>query len=275
MFTKQFKNSKTSRLSYSDNTLSPYAGENRKKKMFTLVRRFCLLLFLAFFTIAFSACGGSDDLLEELGATRVRTIQLSPDTQEVDVEYELIDDKKIIVGLTYKDAAEYTPVKIWSAVTVKNPSGDEIASLMEPDFDNDFFNTVYLVNLYNALEIIKSVDNRNANPSKAKVRFVNACADSPALNVETDLPSRAMLFKETEFKGITDYTLIDPGDYTFIITETDTGTQPFDNVEPVTISANKIYTMIVTGTIDETDEYDFGITLFDDTGDGLSSIDLY
>lgn len=242
-----------------------------KKKIYH-VRR---IMIMATFSIALLACG-SDDLDLDIGtsSTRVRSINLSPDTPEVDVEYELIGAHEVFVGLNYKEATEYSDVKTGTTVRFKNPRGDEIARLDDPDFDRDEFNTVYLVNLSGNLQIIQSEDNRHGNSSSAKVRFVHACADAPALDVKADSPSGTTLFADDAFRRISDYVLVDPGDYHFVITEAGNNVDALAIFEPVTLSANKIYTLIALGTLDDTDSYGFGATIYDETGDGSESTDL-
>jgi hypothetical protein len=233
------------------------------------------LMIMATFSIALFACS-SDDLDLDIGtsSTRVRTINLSPDTPEVDVIYELVGAYEVFVGLNYKEATEYSEVRTRTTVTFRNPRGDEIAKLDDPDFDRDEYNTVYLVNLSGNLQIIQSEDSRHGNSSSAKVRFVHACADAPAVDVKTDSPFGTTLFADDAFRRISDYVLVDPGDYHFVITEAGNNVDALAIFEPVTLSANKIYTLIALGTLDDTDSYGFGATIYDETGDGNESIDL-
>jgi hypothetical protein len=219
-----------------------------------------------------AACSDDDveDLAEEiLPSTRARVIHLSPDTPEVDVDFELIEIQGTIVGLSYKEASPYNEVSTsTSEVTFRDASGNEIASLDDPDFDHDDYNTVYLVNLSDSLQIIRSQDNRSTSASMAKVRFVHACADCSAVDVKKDLPSEEALFENDAFREITDYALATPGNYAFAITEAGNTVDALATFTPVTLAKNGIYTIVLFGTIDETDDHDFGIRVYEDSGSG-------
>ena len=44
--------------------------------------------------------------------------------------------------------------------------------------------------------------------------------------------------------------------------------------EPVTLNAGDIYTIVALGTVDDTDDYEFGARVFIDSSDGDSFVDL-
>lgn len=237
-----------------------------------------LYLVVAFLIIGMAACGSDDasDIMDDiLPSTRARVIHLSPDTAEVDVDFELIEVQETIVGLTYKEASPYTEVSTGtSEVTFKNASGANLITLDDPDFDSDNYNTVYLVNLSTSLQIIQSEDDRSANTAMAKVRFVHACVDCPAVDLKKDLPSEEALFENDAFREITDYALVTPGNYSFVITETGNTVDAIAAFNSINLEEGKIYTIVVLGTFDDTDEYAFGARIYEDSNGGAGWADL-
>jgi len=76
------------------------------------------------------------------------------------------------------------------------------------------------------------------------LRFVHLSPDSPSVDVT--LPSGAMLFQNTGYRQITNYTLVRPGNYTFLFRPTGTNniilTVPNINLLP-----NRFYTIYLIG----------------------------
>ena len=228
--------------------------------------------------IAMSACTSSDaeKIVEEiLPTTMARVIHLSPDAPEVDIDFELIEVEQTIVGLGYGEASAYTEISSGiTKVVIKDANGQEVTTVDDPVFAIDIDNTVYAVNLLANIEVIQSEDDRSNDPDKAKVRFVHASPDAPAVDVRTGSPAGAPVFANAAFKDISDYVLVDPGDYTFVVTQAGNDVDAVVTFDPVALEANKIYTVIAIGTLDDTDAYDFGVRVFDDTGSGNAFTDL-
>ena len=245
----------------------------KKSKLYGMV-----YLVVAFLLIGMAGCSDDDasDVLDDiLPSTRARVIHLSPDTAEVDVEFELLEVEDTIVGLTYKEASPYIEVSTGtSEVHFKNASGANLITLDDPDFDSDDYNTVYLVNLSDSLQVIQSEDNRSAHTDMAKVRLVHACVDCPAVDVKKDSPSEEALFANDSFREITDYALVTPGNYSFVITEAGDTVDTVATFAPVNLEERKIYTIVVLGTLDDTDDYAFGVRIYDDTNGSAGWADL-
>jgi hypothetical protein len=124
------------------------------------------------------------------------------------------------------------------------------------------------------IEVIQSEDDRSTDPAKAKFRFVHASPDAPAVDVRTDSPAGAPVFANAAFKDITDYVLVDPGAYTFVVTQAGDNINAVVTFDPATLEAGKVYTVIAIGTLNDTDAFDFGVRVFDDTGSGDAFVDL-
>ena len=226
-----------------------------------------------------SACSSSDaeKIAEEiLPSTMVRAIHLSPDAPEVDVDYELVEVEATIAGLQYKEASPYTEVSSGTAkVTFKLSSdGQEIGSIEAPGFASDIDNTVYAVNMAANVEFLQSEDDRLRDDDNAKVRFVHAVHDAPSVDVKTDTPAGTAVFPSVAFKDITDYNHVAPGIYTFVVTQAGDTENAVVTFEPVTLEAGTIYTVVALGTLDDGDDYDFGVRVYVDSGDGNTFVDL-
>jgi hypothetical protein len=108
----------------------------------------------------------------------------------------------------------------------------------------------------------------------ATVRFVHACVDCPAVDVKKDFPSEEALFSNDSFREITDYALATPGNYSFVITEAGNTVDAVATFDPINLEEGKIYTIVLLGTFDDTDDYAFGVRIYDDTNGGTGWADL-
>ena len=204
-----------------------------------------------------------------------RVIHLSPDAPEVDIDFELIEVEQTVVGLSYGEASAYTEISSGiTKVIIKDKNSLEVAIVDNPVFAIDIDNTVYAVNLWANIEVIQSEDDRSTDPAKAKVRFVHASPDAPAVDVRTVSPAGAPVFANAAFKDISDYVLVDPGDYTFVVTQAGDNVNAVVTFDPAALEVSKIYTVIAIGTLDDTDAFGFGVRVFDDTGSGNAFVDL-
>ena len=178
-----------------------------------------LLLIPILAMMGLSACSSSDaeDIVEEiLPSTDVRAIHLSPDAPD----YELIEVQQSVVGLAYMEASPYLEVSTGTTkVTFKRSSdGEVLGSYEDFVFASDIDHTVYAVNFASNLEFIDSGDDRSVDVDNATVRFVHAAPDAPAVDIKTDTTEGPAVFSGAAFKDITDYTVVPPGAYTFVVT---------------------------------------------------------
>jgi len=234
-----------------------------------------LLLMVLFAWPALTACSSSDaeDLAEDiLPETMVRAIHLSPDAPDVDVEYKLIEVQRTVEGLSFGDASSYVEVdRGITEVIVKEAGTDQVVeTLDDPDFSTEDDRTVYIVNLASNLEFIQSLDDRSSNAAKAKIRFVHASPDAPAVDVKLDTPDGTALFSAVAFKGIEDYILVDPGDYTLVVTAAGNTQDAVVTFDPVTLEGGEVYTIVALGTLAN----NFGVRVFIDSGTGDTFEDL-
>lgn len=235
------------------------------------IGRIGYLLLIVSGLLILSGCGGDGDSLEDQLSTRVRAVNLAVDMPEVNVRYH--SPQKTIEGVAYKDATAYASLRPWTTITFEDNAGQEIARLEEPDFPYDVDNTVYLVNRSGSYEVIQSEDEHFSHAANATIRFVQACADAPSIDLRADLIATPLLANQT-FKDISDSILITPGEYNFIITEEGDSSETLARFESIILAADKVYTIILLGTLDETDAFELGIRVFEDTGNESIATDL-
>jgi len=176
----------------------------------------------------------------------------------------------------FLNAVHYTEVSTGTTkVTFKRASdGEVIASYEDFVFASDIDHTVYAVNFASSLEFIDSGDDRTGDADNATVRFVHAAPDAPQVDIKTDAADGSAVFSGAAFKDITDYTTVPPGDYVFVVTAAGDTENAVVTFESVTLDAGVQYTIVALGTLDAEDDYDFGVRVFVDSGDGDSFVDL-
>ena len=108
----------------------------------------------------------------------------------------------------------------------------------------------------------------------ATVRFVHAIPDAPAVDIKTDTPDGPAVFSGAAFKDITDYKVVPPGAYTFVVTAAGDTESAVVTFQEATLDAGGIYTIVALGTLDGDDDYEFGVRVFVDSGEGDSFVDL-
>lgn len=145
----------------------------------------------------------------------VRVFHASPNSPGVDV---YANEKLVAKDLKYKMFSPYLKVpsgeyniKVYRAGTVRRPLIDTKVSLTP--------NTIYTVAAINKLESIQLfpiVDSKTAiKPGKTNIRFIHLSPDAPAVDIS--LRDGKILFSNVSYKGVTNYTTVDPGKYTLLV----------------------------------------------------------
>ncbi|MGO5076091.1 DUF4397 domain-containing protein [Clostridium sporogenes] len=176
--------------------------------------------------------------------SHVRILHASPDAPAVDI---YINDNLISKGLSYKGFTEYMPL-ISTVYNIKVfPTGKKDV----PVINKNFFippNSIYTIAATGLLKDIalfpildKKLDNKD--PNKAYVRFVHLSPNAP--KVDFYMNSKE-IFNNIGYKNITDYSSVDPKNYTITLrlanTENTVLTSPNANLK-----ANKYYTVYAVG----------------------------
>ncbi|WP_409068618.1 DUF4397 domain-containing protein [Clostridium sp. FAM 1755] len=179
--------------------------------------------------------------------SHLRILHASPDTPAVDI---YINDKLISRGLAYRSFTEYMPLESNDYNIKVFPAGKKDVAIID---ENVFIppNSIYTIaitglsqdiSLFNILD--KKLDNKD--PNKAYVRSINLSPDAP--NIDFYMNDKE-IFNNVDYKNITDYTSVDPKNYTLNLklanTEDTILTSPNANLK-----ANKYYTVYIIGLTD-------------------------
>lgn len=235
-----------------------------------------VLMLIALSFAAFSVGCESDDnstpTNPSVANSKIRVIHTSYDAPAVDVR---VDGVVAIPGLSYGQSSGYAEVASGTRNVKVSPAGSASPVVIEADLtvaENKEY-TVYAVNSLASIEAIVSEDLRTPNSSKAKVRFVHASPDAPAVDIKLNSGSGPAVFSNASFKDITSYVEVDAASYTFVATPTGSTTEVvvFD---PIQVENGKVYTVIARGTLDNTDNVPFEVRVFIDNDAGTGFADL-
>jgi len=221
------------------------------------------------------ACSDDDNnnpMTPDNGMASVRVIHTSYDAPAVDVR---VDGAVAISDLGYGEPSGYADVTAGTRSVTVTPNGATSPIVISADLtlDKDVDYTVYAVNNLDNIEPIVTVDNRTPVSGKAKVRFVHASPDAPAVDIRLNTGDGPVVFGNEAFKDYTDYAEVDPGSYTFVVTPAG-GTAEVVVFDPISVSAGAVYTVVAHGTLDNTDMYPFAVRVFVDNNAGDAFVDM-
>jgi len=205
-------------------------------------------------------------------STAVRVIHTSYDAPDVDIR---VDGAVAIGGLGYGQSSGYATIEDGMRNIAVTPAGASSPVVIEADLDlnaNTSY-TVFAVNNLGSIEPVVAVDDRSRVEGKAKVRFLHASPDAPAVDIKLNSGDGPTVFGNRSFKDITDYAAVDPGTYTFVVTPAGSNTEVLV-FDPINVTAGVIYTVVAHGTLDNTDMYDFAVRVFIDNNNGNLFTDM-
>jgi hypothetical protein len=169
---------------------------------------------LAVLAVPFLAAACSDDgdnvtTPGEVGIAQVRVVHLSPDAPAVDVA---VNGTVAVQGAAYRDATGYLPVPAGDARITVTPSGATSPVVIDatvPLGANASY-TIVATGFLADIQPLVLVDDTSAS-GQAKVRFVHASADAPAVDVA--VTQGPVLFGGVPFRGASQYGAVDAGTY--------------------------------------------------------------
>lgn len=204
--------------------------------------------------------------------TKVRVVHTSYDAPAVDI---LIDNAVAISNIMYGETSGYAEINEGTRNIKVTPAGATTPVVIEADinFATDKEYSIYAVNALASIEAVVSEDSRAANSNKAKIRFLHASPDAPAVDIKIGSGSGPAAFSNASFKDITNYIEVDAGSYTFAVTPTGS-TSEVVVFDPISVSNGMVYTVIAHGTLDNMDSYPFATRVFIDNDMGDMYADL-
>ncbi|MDX9857288.1 MAG: DUF4397 domain-containing protein [candidate division Zixibacteria bacterium] len=232
-----------------------------------------LFVLMALVAALFLAC---DDDEPPVGSgsprANVRVIHASFDAPDVDIR---VDGAVAVAGLGYGATSGYAQVDPGARNVTVTPSGATTPVVLDLDVNVtvDKFYTVVALDEMSTIDAVFQEDLRSSNPSKAKVRFIHAAPDAPAVDIKVNSGTGATVFSNRAFKSVSDYIEVDAGAYTFAVTATGS-TAEEALYKPIGLQNGKVYTIVALGTLDKTDAYPFRVRVFTDNDDGAAFADL-
>ncbi|GEM_PF-156337 len=212
------------------------------------------------------------DLVPAPTTASVRVIHTSYDSPDVDV---WIDGSVAISGLVYGNSSGYNTLDVGTRNIQVTPTGLTVPVVIDTNlyYARNTYYTAIAIDEFALIEGIQVIDDRTPNPTQAKIRFVHASPDAPAVDIKVWVAMGPGIIENASFKEASSYIGVDAGPYIFIITETGSDT-PLVSYQMITLNSGSTYTFVAHGTIDGGDSYPFSIRVFNDGGAGDTYFDL-
>lgn len=146
----------------------------------------------------------------------VRVIHASPDAPPVDVYVNGDPGVAVpnIAGLAFTQGTAYVPLPSDTyrfRVTPAGAAAPVVIDATSPiDGGTDY--TIAAINFLSAIEPLVLVDNNTSNPNGARIRFVHASPDAPAVDIFA-IGLGTPLFDAISFRGVGDYITVPGGTY--------------------------------------------------------------
>lgn len=176
----------------------------------------------------------------------VRVLHASPDAPNVDI---YVDDELVYKDLAYKKFTPYIPlkpdqynVKVYATGTKTNPVTDTTLDVLA---NQDY--TVAATGMLKDIKLLVVHDTAMfLKPNHGQIKFVHLSPNAPAVDIT--LQNGKILFKDIEYKEVSNNLEVPVGNYT--IQARVTGTDKIVLTVPnVLIKDNKYYTIYVVGLV--------------------------
>ncbi|MBD3275393.1 MAG: DUF4397 domain-containing protein [Candidatus Marinimicrobia bacterium] len=236
--------------------------------------RFIMLSVAALGLLFMTGCEEDEPTAPGVNMAQVRVIHTSYDAPNVDVA---LDSDTVFTDLAYGESSGYSSVPIESGTRslAVTPTGATSPVVISADLTLEATN-IYTVFAFDSLENITAAveqEDKSAVSGEAKIRFVHASPDAPAVDIRTGDSTGTAVFSDAAFKDIADYTTVSPGEYKFVVTPAGAMTE-VTAFDPVELQAGQVYTVVAHGTLNENDDVPFGVRVFIDNGLGEQYVDL-
>ena len=218
-------------------------------KLFT---RFAALA-LPLVAVAGAACTDSEAMEDPAavptnGNGAVRVVHLSPDAPPVDI---LVNGQPAIAGLAFPSASAYASLPATSYAVAVTPAGQNDSVVLEAQLPvtADTDTTVVAGGRLATLGLLVLADD-NAAPAAgmAKVRFVHASPDAPAVDIA--VAGGPVLFPNGGFKEFAGYTAVPAGTYDLEVRVAGTETVAL-RLPGVTLNDGQIVTVFAVGLLED------------------------
>ncbi|HEX5045001.1 MAG TPA: DUF4397 domain-containing protein [Candidatus Polarisedimenticolaceae bacterium] len=181
---------------------------------------------------------------------RVRVVHASPDAPAVDV---LVDGQRALTDISFRDVTSYARLRAGQYGVEVVPAGLDapvVIDLTGQNAPNLFYNRDYTVvavgRLHDLEPLLLVDDNRPLPPTKARVRFVHASPDAPAVDIA--VRNGPVLFANVSFKGVGDFVEV-PADTYDLEVRPAGSLNAVLTVPAVVLMSGTTYTIYATGLL--------------------------
>lgn len=182
------------------------------------------------------------------GTAQVRLVQASPNAPVVDV---IAGSIPIATNLAYRQVTDYESVPANSYKVEVFPAGTRSNPLIKRDMTLSAGRayTILSIGMLENIRPLVLVDDRTDPPAgQAKVRFIHASPDAPALDI--GIPSASlMLTRNLAFGSASPYITVNPGTYDVSVAPSGQGDNVVLTVPDVSVESGKVYTVIAMGRV--------------------------
>jgi hypothetical protein len=217
-------------------------------------------------------CGDDNPTRPAEAKTKIRVVHVSHDAPAVDIR---VDDAVAITNLAYGQSSGYAELNAGTRNVKVTPAGSASPIVIQADLplaeNSDY--SVYAVNNLDNIEPVFVEDLRTANTNMAKIRFLHASPDAPAVDIKLNNGSGTAVFSNVAFKTITPYAEVPAATYTFVVTPTGS-TNEVVVFDPITVQNGMTYTVVAHGTLLNSDIFNFAVRVFVDNNEGNAYVDL-
>lgn len=179
----------------------------------------------------------------------IRLLHASPDAPAVDV---YLNDELVVENLSYRDFTPYWPVDPGSYTALVYPAGTTMNSVFSGQLtipEEPTILTIAAINPVSSLDLYPIEDPVESLPSgQVGVRFVHLSPNAP--NVDLVLPNGTPLFEDVEYKEVTNYLNLQPGEYAVNVVPTGSN-QPVLYVPNIQLRPDRFYSIYAVGLVGE------------------------
>lgn len=209
----------------------------------SVIRKTALALSL----VGAMAIASSPVFAKNEGQARVRVIHASPDAPPVDV---LVNGAPALTGIAFGEATAYAAVPAGEYdVKVVPARGSASQAVIDADLNLIYYKDYTVIAIDNLAEITPLVledSNGTVDPQRARVRFVHASPDAPAVDVA--VAGGPILFGDVAFGEVGDYVTVPAGRVDLEVRVAGTKTVAL-SLDGVNLEGGRVYTVVAIGQL--------------------------
>lgn len=183
----------------------------------------------------------------------IRVVHASPDTPPVDVYVNAMPGPGVVPALpnlAFTQATPYVALPTGSydfRVTPAAATSPIALELLGVNLQQEVDVTVAAINFFSSIEALTLVDDNTSDPGNARIRFVHASPDAPAVDIRV-AGGGPVLFPNVSFRGNGGYVSVPGGTYDLEVTLAGTSTVVLP-VPGVSVDNGAVYSVFAMGDV--------------------------